>query len=99
MLMLTDDFHYTWIRDLPELAHRRAPGNTCLSACESLFQGKKVQNNSKGCGGIMRVAPMALLMAGYWSRGKSFYNVQQMDEAGAEVAAVTHKHPFFFLPI
>ena len=96
--MLTDDFHYTWLRDLPELAHRRAPGNTCLSACESMFQGKEVQNNSKGCGGIMRVAPMALLMAGYWSRGKSPYNVQQMDEAGGEVAAVTHKHPLAFLP-
>ena len=96
--MLTDDFHYTWLRDLPELAHRRAPGNTCLSACESLLQGKKVRNHSKGCGGIMRVAPMALLMAGYWSRYKSFYNVQQMDEAGAEVAAVTHKHPLAFLP-
>ena len=96
--MLTDDFHYTWQRDLPELAHRRAPGNTCLSACESLLQHKEVQNNSKGCGGIMRVAPMALLMAGYWSRGGSFYNVEQMDEAGAEVAAVTHKHPLAFLP-
>ena len=96
--MQTHDFHYTWLRDLPELAHRRAPGNTCLSACESLLQGKKVQNHSKGCGGIMRVAPMALLMVGYWSRDKSFYNVQQMDEAGAEVAAVTHKHPLAFLP-
>lgn len=96
--MLTNDFHYTWLRDLPELAHRRAPGNTCLSACESLFQGKEVQNNSKGCGGIMRVAPMALLMAGYWSRSESFYDVQQMDVAGAEVAAVTHEHPLAFLP-
>ena len=96
--MLTDDFHYTWLRDLPGLAHRRAPGNTCLSACESLLQGKEVQNNSKGCGGVMRVAPMALLMAGYWSRGKSPYSVRQMDEAGAEVAAVTHKHPLAFLP-
>ena len=96
--MQTHDFHYTWLRDLPELAHRRAPGNTCLSACESLLQGKEVQNHSKGCGGIMRVAPMALLMAGYWSRYKSFYNVQQMDEAGAEVAAVTHKHTLAFLP-
>ena len=96
--MLTNDFHYTWLRDLPELAHRRAPGNTCMSACERLLQGEVVQNNSKGCGGIMRVAPMALLMAGYWSRGKSFYNVRQMDEAGGEVAAVTHKHPLAFLP-
>ena len=90
--------HYTWLRDLPELAHCRAPGNTCLSACESLLQGEKVSNNSKGCGGIMRVAPMALLMAGYWSRGKSFYDVASMDEAGAKIAAVTHKHPLAFLP-
>ena len=88
----------TWLRDLTELAHRRAPGNTCLSACESLFQGKEVHNNSKGCGGIMRVAPMALLMAGYWARGKCPYHVFEMDEAGAEVAAVTHKHPLAFLP-
>lgn len=88
----------TWLRDLPELAHRRAPGNTCLSACESLFQGKEVHNNSKGCGGIMRVAPMALLMAGYWACGKCPYHVFEMDEAGAEVAAVTHKHPLAFLP-
>lgn len=88
----------TWLRDLPELAHRRAPGNTCLSACESLFQGKEVHNNSKGCGGIMRVAPMALLMAGYWARGERPYHVFEMDEAGADVAAVTHKHPLAFLP-
>lgn len=96
--ILTNDFHYTWLRDLPALAHRRAPGNTCLSACESLLQGEKVRNNSKGCGGIMRVAPMALLMAGYKSRGIDFYSVPHMDEAGAEIAAVTHKHPMAFLP-
>lgn len=96
--MLTNDFHYTRLRDLPQLAHRRAPGNTCLSACESLLQGREVQNNSKGCGGIMRVAPMALLMAGYWSRGEKCYDVPFMDEAGGEVAAVTHKHPLAFLP-
>ena len=46
----------------------------------------------------MRVAPMALLMAGYWSRGKGFYDVVNMDEAGAKIAAVTHKHPLAFLP-
>ena len=92
------EFRHTWLRDLPELSHRRAPGNTCLSACESLYQNEKVQNHSKGCGGIMRVAPMALLLAGYWSRGLSPYDIGQMDRAGAEVAAVTHKHPLAFLP-
>ena len=89
---------YTWLRDLPELAHRRAPGNTCLSACEALLNGQPVRNKSKGCGGVMRVAPMALLLAGYWCRNDHPYSVSRMDEAGAEVAAVTHKHPLGFLP-
>lgn len=93
-----NDWHYTWLRDLPELAHRRAPGNTCLSACESLLNHQEVKNNSKGCGGIMRVAPMALVSAGYFVRGKHFYSIEKMDEAGAETARVTHKHPLGFLP-
>ena len=96
--MLGGDWHYTWLRDLPELAHRRAPGNTCMRACEAILYQKEVKNDSKGCGGIMRVAPMALLMAGYKSRGGSFYDIPTMDEAGAEVARVTHKHPLGFLP-
>ena len=96
--MLIDDWHPTWLRDLPEMAHRRAPGNTCLSACESLFRGEKAQNNSKGCGGIMRVAPMALLNAGYASRNENSYSIEELAEAGGEIAEVTHKHPLGFLP-
>lgn len=96
--ILIDDWHPTWLRDLPEMAHLRAPGNTCLSACESLFRGEKVQNNSKGCGGIMRVAPMALLDAGYASRNENSYSIEELAEAGGEIAEVTHKHPLGFLP-
>ena len=96
--MLIDDWHQTWLRDLPEMAHLRAPGNTCLSACESLFRGEKAQNNSKGCGGIMRVAPMALLDAGYASRNENSYSIEELAEAGGEIAEVTHKHPLGFLP-
>ena len=96
--MLIDDWHPTWLRDLPEMAHLRAPGNTCLSACESLFRGEKIQNNSKGCGGIMRVAPMALLDAGYASRNDNGYSIEKLAEAGGEIAEVTHKHPLGFLP-
>lgn len=92
------DFHYTWLRDLPELAHRRAPGTTCMRACESLLQGKEVQNDSKGCGGIMRVAPMALLEAGYEERKENHPSLAEMARAGAETARVTHKHPLGFLP-
>ena len=96
--ILIDDWHCTWLRDLPELAHRRAPGNTCLNACEAIYRGMEVENNSKGCGGIMRVAPMALLSAGYLARGERFYSIDEMDKAGAETARVTHKHPLGFLP-
>ena len=89
---------HTWLRDLPELAHRRAPGNTCLSACASMIRREDVKNNSKGCGGIMRVAPMALLDAGYASRDEHTYSLEELAEAGGEIAEATHKHPLGFLP-
>ena len=60
-----DNYYYNdpfkcWIRDIKELNLRRAPGNTCISALQSLKCGK-VENDSKGCGGVMRVAPIGLL--------------------------------------
>ena len=94
---LGNGFHYTWLRDLPQLAHQRAPGITCLSACESLLRREKVVNDSKGCGGIMRVAPMGLLEAGYFLKGLRCEPVQVLKEGG-EIAAVTHKHPLAILP-
>lgn len=94
-----NDFHYTWLRDLPELAHRRAPGITCLSACESLFQRERPNNNSKGCGGIMRVAPMGLLDASYKVKNdKGIYSSEYLAEAGAKIAKTTHLHPLGYLP-
>lgn len=89
---------FTWLRDLPELAHRRAPGNTCLSACDSLLNHRDVENDSKGCGGIMRVAPMGLLTASYDNKGISTYSNATTAWAGAEIARCTHKHPLGFLP-
>ena len=91
-------FKHTWLRDLPEMAHRRAPGNTCMTACASMIRREDVKNNSKGCGGIMRVAPMALLDAGYASRGEHTYSLEELAEAGGEIAEATHKHPLGFLP-
>ncbi len=91
--ILINDFHYTWLRDLPELAHRRAPGTTCLSACEAIFNHDKPQNNSKGCGGIMRVAPMGLFDAAHGG-----YSTERLAQAGAHIAKVTHLHPLGYLP-
>ena len=50
----------TWLMDVPELYARRAPGNTCLSALRSLERCDEVHNNSCGCGGVMRTAPLAV---------------------------------------
>lgn len=93
------DQPYTWLRDLPEMAQLRAPGNTCLEACHALLHHKKVQNHSKGCGGIMRVAPMGLFLASYQVRhGRCPYSSREMFEAGAKIGQVTHLHPLGFLP-
>lgn len=85
----------SWLMDVPELYSRRAPGNTCLSALHSIEEGKEPRNNSCGCGGVMRTAPLALLnqLHGY-SNGDKLY----CDMCAAEAARITHKHPLGFIP-
>jgi len=70
--------------ELPELHARRGPGATCLAALKSGDYGtvKRPINDSKGCGGVMRIAPVGLF-------GRF--------EAGCEVAAITHGHPSGYL--
>ena len=88
---------FTWTARVPGLYHRRAPGNTCISALRSLDSGEDVRNNSKGCGGVMRVAPVALL-------GRKFADLTAAEgrdyvvKTGGEVARITHKHPLGWLP-
>ncbi|RPJ69686.1 MAG: ADP-ribosylglycohydrolase family protein, partial [Acidobacteria bacterium] len=54
-----------WLYSQRELHHRRAPGNTCLSALREMKTlGAPARNTSKGCGGVMRVAPAGLLVGG-----------------------------------
>jgi ADP-ribosylglycohydrolase len=67
----------------PELWSRRAPGTTCLSAFSdrSPDLGTRATNDSKGAGGIMRVAPVGLLA------------VEDVFDLGAETARLTHGHP------
>lgn len=72
---------------IPELNQRRAPGNTCLSALTSINRGKEVVNNSKGCGGIMRIAPV-----GIYGNLKG-WTLEHTAEVAGKVAEITHKHP------
>ncbi len=89
--------HNSWLRNVPELYSPRAPGNTCLSALEQRVRTtEKIHsfivskiNNSKGCGGIMRVAPVGLI---------SGINIVIIDKLAAEAAAITHSHSLGYMP-
>ena len=78
-----------WLVGVKALHARRAPGNTCLSALTSPGMGTKDQpkNDSKGCGGVMRVAPVGLYEG----------DPHGAFELGCEVAAITHGHPTGYL--
>jgi ADP-ribosyl-[dinitrogen reductase] hydrolase len=65
------------------LHSRRAPGHTCINALK--YPDEK--NDSKGCGGVMRAAPVAV-----WSR-----DVREVFTLAAETARLTHHHPSGYL--
>ena len=67
----------------------RAPGNTCLSALQSgqLSTIDNPVNDSKGCGGVMRMAPVGLM----------YDDAQKAFQIGCECAALTHGHPTGYL--
>jgi ADP-ribosylglycohydrolase len=71
-----------------ELFFQRAPGITCKSALASGIMGtfKKPINNSKGCGAVMRAAPI-----GY------FFDADQAFDHGCASGAITHGHPLGYL--
>jgi ADP-ribosylglycohydrolase len=82
-----------WLITNPALFDTRAPGNTCLTALSHFAQTgvsatpQRRINDSKGCGGVMRAAPVAV-----WSNDPAevFY-------AAVGTAALTHSHPSGFL--
>lgn len=86
----SDDIETGWMIKQKLLHRRRAPGNTCLSALRSGIMGTIADpiNNSKGCGTIMRMAPVGLMFPG--DRDSAFGN-------GSELAAITHGHPAGYL--
>ena len=72
---------------IPEFNQRRAPGLTCMSALRALVDRSPVDNDSKGCGGVMRVAPVGIFGA---------VNTLPPDETArlaAQTAHITHLHP------
>lgn len=68
--------------------NNRAPGMTCLRACEALNRGGRWQTaseiGSKGCGANMRVAPVGLIPD---------LDLRQRSGAAQLQSALTHGHP------
>lgn len=92
-----------WIGDVPELNNRRAPGNTCMTALQDILRGKDQYNNSKGCGGIMRTAPVALYGAVWRDTPEGeplegrISDIKDVDMLAADAAEITHQHPLGWL--
>lgn len=73
-----------YLLDVKELFQRRAPGCACISSLKSGVMGiiENPINDSKGCGGVMRVAPVGLI-----------YESKTAFKIACECAAITHGHP------
>ncbi len=90
-----------WLFTDRRLHARRAPGNTCMSALASLADvtagtvrmrgpcptAATPPNHSKGCGAVMRAAPIGLAAS---SRTSAF-------ELGRDTGVLTHGHPSGYL--
>ena len=81
-----------WIARIPELNKRRAPGNTCMSSLYAIYSGREPMNNSKGCGGVMRIAPIPLYAAVDNRMG-----ILDADKLAGDAAEITHQHPLGFI--
>lgn len=86
-----ESFNCSWLINEKRLYASREPGRTCISEIANGCKGSLTNkiNSSKGCGGIMRVAPIGL-----------FFNsiTDNVPMIGAEVAALTHTHPLGYIP-
>jgi ADP-ribosylglycohydrolase len=87
----------SWLANVPELFSRRAPGGTCLTALNMRIRGAEASiahplNSSKGCGGVMRVAPIGLF------NPNGALTIEQTDLLAAEAAALTHGHDLGYIP-
>ena len=90
------DRKVSWLSDVEELYSQRAPGNTCMSSLIELIKSQKPiddyiedkRNDSKGCGGIMRTAPIALI----------FEDTREADIEAAQMSAITHCHSLGYMP-
>lgn len=92
--MKSSRFNKCWISAVPELNEQRAPGNTCLCALQEIISGREPENNSKGCGGVMRIAPIPL----YAASQCRIKDIKAVNLLAADVSKLTHRHPLGYIP-
>lgn len=82
-----------WLVDHRELHVKRVPAHTCLAALGAMpALGARARNDSKGCGGAVRVAPVGLFCAR--DPGASDARAaRRAFDIGSELAGLTHGHP------
>ena len=75
--------------NLEKLQYCRAPGVTCITALKNKKMGliNKPINDSKGCGTIMRTAPISFLNL----------SIEDVIQLGCMQGATTHSHPTGYL--
>ena len=82
----------SWLVDIKELHHQRSPGRTCVSSLmlgdeEHKYNLLNPINDSKGCGAVMRIAPVGLI----------YNRLENPLIMAAEIGALTHGHPMSHL--
>lgn len=88
-----------WLIQQRDLHHRRAPGMTCLSALREMPDfNTPALNDSKGCGGVMRVAPIGMFASSVFKGLEEGEFTEEAFRLGVENAALTHGHVSGQLP-
>lgn len=83
-----------FLLDEVSLYQRMGPGRTCITALAQASQlALPAFNNSKGCGGLMRVAPI-----GCWAAlAPAGWNALETLQIASAAAQLTHGHPCGYL--
>lgn len=86
---VADEHMDGWLLGHRELFAVRAPGNTCLEALRTSKLDKPAKNQSKGCGTVMRVAPIGLYCA---HQQTSVFGPANAFDLGMDSSRITHGH-------